>query len=193
MAAAIAFPTVSTIVVGPQGKSVVPIRFPSLSAAASLALVVAALPGCQQSREALAESAIEHAAGRLQVAGDGSRMAAHGDSDASAMQRGETLPLPKDFPADVYLPQDYRINSVMDRGDMQVISLQAPGRVSGLFGAARDSMDRQGWKQTMAMQDSTDNALLTYEKEKRAAVLSFNGGQGMRGVTMSVQLRNERQ
>ena len=117
----------------------------------------------------------------------------HGDSDAPAMQRGEALPLPKDFPGDIYLPQDYRINSVMDRGDMQVISLQAPGRVSGLFGAARDSMDRQGWKQTMAMQDSTDNALLTYEKEKRAAVLSFNGGQGMRGVTMSVQLRNEQQ
>src|SRR6185312_10297553 len=103
-AAAIAFSTVSTVIVGPQGNPVVPIRFPPLAAvAASLALVAAALPGCQQSREALAESAIEHAAGRLQVAGDGGRSAVHGAADALAMQRGDALPLPKDFPGDIYL------------------------------------------------------------------------------------------
>jgi hypothetical protein len=169
----------------------VPTRFPSLPAAAAmLALLAAALSGCRQPREALVESAIERAGGHLQVAGGG-RMAVQRDAGTPAVPRGETLPLPRDFPTDIYLPQDYRINSVMDRGDMQVISLQAPGRVSGLFGAARDAMDRQGWKQTMAMQDSTDNALLTYEKDKRAAVLSFNGGPGIHGVTMSVQLRDE--
>ena len=163
-----------------------PIRFHVLPVvAASFALALATLSGCQQSREALADSAIEHAAGQLTAARDGDRV------ETLAMQQGETLPLPEDFPDDIYLPRGYRINSVMDRGDMQIISLQAPGRVSGLFGDARDSMDRHGWKQTLAMQNSTDNAVLTYEKERRAAVLSFNSGHGVAGVTVSVQLRNE--
>lgn len=162
------------------------IRFHALpGVAASFTLILATLSGCQQSREALADSAIEHAAGQLEPAGDGDRVG------AMAMQQDETLPLPKDFPDDIYLPLGYRIDSVMDRGDMKVISLQAPGRVSGLFGDARDSMDRHGWKQTLAMQNSTDNAVLTYEKERRAAVLSFNSGRGMTGVTVSVQLRTE--
>jgi hypothetical protein len=164
----------------------VPIRFLALAGVVlSFALVLAMLPGCRQSREALADSAIEHAAGQLTAARDGDRVA------IPTMQHGETLPLPEDFPDDIYLPRGYRINSVMDRGDMQVISLQAPGRVSGLFGDARDSMDRHGWKQTLAMQNSIDNAVLTYEKERRAAVLSFNSGHGMAGVTVSVQLRSE--
>lgn len=170
----------------------VPIRFHALAgAAASLALALTVPSGCRQSREAHTHSDIEHAAGQLKAARDGDRVTSRDRAVAATMQQEATLPLPEDFPDDIYLPRDYRINSVMDRGDMQVISLQAPGQVSGLFGAARDSMDRHGWKQTLAMQNSTDNAVLTYEKERRAAVLSFNSGHGVAGVTVSVQLRNE--
>src|SRR3546814_9439756 len=87
---------------------------------------------------------------------------------------GGALALPDDFPDDIYLPADYRINSLMDRGTLRVVSLQAPGQVSALFGDARVSMDLRGWKQVLAMRDATDSALLTYEKDDRAAVLSFN-------------------
>jgi hypothetical protein len=167
---------------------------PAVVAALLLSMVAPSLlSGCRQSREALADSAIGHAASPLKAASDNDRVASGGHVETLAMQQGETLPLPADFPDDVYLPRDYRINSVMDRGGLRVISLQAPGRVPGLFGAARDAMDRHGWKQTLAMQDATDNAVLTYEKDRRAAVLSFNSGGGVRGVTMSVQLRGERQ
>src|SRR3546814_1493917 len=81
---------------------------------------------------------------------------------------------------------DYRINSLMDRGTLRVVSLQAPGQVSALFGDARVSMDLRGWKQVLAMRDATDSALLTYEKDDRAAVLSFNDDRSG-GVTINVQ------
>lgn len=156
--------------------------------AASLATV--ALAGCQKTQEALADSAIERASGgQLQVQRDGDAVTFLDGEGSLAMRSGEALPLPEDFPDDVYLPTDYRINSVMDMDGVRVISLQAPGRVSGLFGAAREAMGRQGWKQTMAMQNAADTAMLSFEKDQRAAVLSFNGSRG-EDVTMSVQVRS---
>src|SRR3546814_9386054 len=101
---------------------------------------------------------------------------------------GGALALPDDFPDDIYLPADYRINSLMDRGTLRVVSLQAPGQVSALFGDARVSMDLRGWKQVLAMRDAPDSALLTYEKDERAAVLSFTDDSSG-GVTINVQLR----
>lgn len=156
--------------------------------AASLATV--ALAGCQKTQEALADSAIERASGgQFQVQRDGDTVTTLGEEGELAMRGGEALPLPEDFPDDIYLPSDYRINSVMDLDGMRVISLQAPGRVAGLFGAAREAMGRDGWKQTMAMQNAADTAMLSFEKGKRAAVLSFNGSRG-EDVTMSVQVRS---
>src|SRR3546814_14080210 len=76
----------------------------------------------------------------------------------------------------------------MDRGTLRVVSLQAPGQVSALFGDARASMDLRGWKQVMAMRDATDSALLTYEKDDRAAVLSFKDDRSG-GVTINVAPR----
>ena len=45
----------------------------------------------------------------------------------------------------------------------------------------------------MSMQHSADSAMLSYEKDARAAVLSFNRGEGSDGVVMAVQLREETQ
>ncbi len=101
----------------------------------------------------------------------------------------EALRLPADFPADVFVPDDYRVDSVMDAGAVQVISLRALGRVPGVFADARRAMRAQGWTQTLAMQNAGDSAMLSFEKDSRAAVLSFNPGHGGRDVAMSVQLR----
>lgn len=155
---------------------------------------VVALGGCRKSQESIADAAIERASGgKVKVDRDGDRMTIKTDQGEMAVQSGEALPLPKDFPGDVYLPPGYRINSVMDLGGAKVLSLQADGKVSVLFDAARAAMDKQGWKQTMAMQNSTDTAMLAYEKDQRAAVLSFNDNSGDSGVTMSVQLRDKSQ
>lgn len=157
-----------------------------------LALIVLpiALAGCKKATDSLTEAAIEHASnGKVKVERDGARTVIKTRDGEMAMQAGKALPLPKDFPADVYLPGKYSINSVMDMGGMQVLSMQAPGEVAGLFADARSAMEAQGWKQTMAMQNASDNAMLSFEKDKRATVLSFNQAQDQ-GVTMSVQVRS---
>lgn len=160
-----------------------PIRLPAIANLATLVLSVVALAGCPQSRDAFVDSAREPATRALPAyAGQ----AAHGA--ATEPHGGGTLALPDDFPDDIYLPADYRINSLMDRGALRVVSLRAPGRVSTLFGDARASMDRRGWKQVMSMREDTDSALLTYEKDDRAAVLSFDDDRSG-GVTINVQLR----
>ena len=164
-----------------------PIRPSTVTFLGALVLLVAA-PGCRQSREAFAESTPDPAPMRL-AAGEAQApaVAAH-----ARVARGEALPLPADFPTDVYLPPGYRIDSLMDRGNLRVVSLRAPGRVSTLYDAARDSMRGLGWKQTLAMRDAGASAMLTYEKADRVAVLSFDDDQrNADAVTVSVQLRSE--
>ena len=165
---------------------VVPIHLSPFLLLGALALATA-VSGCRQPREALADSVLDPAALGL---------SAH-DAHAGAPRRpgtahGEALPLPADFPDDVYLPPGYRIDSLMDRGDLRVVSLRAPGRVAALFEAARSSMDERGWKQTLAMREAGDSAMLSYEKAGRTTVLSFNGaGDGRDAVAISVQLRRD--
>lgn len=153
-----------------------------------------ALAGCHDAQRAITDAGIE--AGRAgtprvdrEHAGSVAGNRTHAGS--TLIVPTEALLLPVDFPADVFVPGGYRVNSVMDTGPMQVISLQADGRVSALFANARSTMQAHGWIQTMAMQSSADSAMLSYEKDSRAAVLSFN--QAARGVTMSVQVRRARQ
>lgn len=162
---------------------------PSLLTNATLATLIvslAAASGCRQSREAFIDPAPERPAMRLPAPDP-----LHSPvGDRTAVAHGDALSLPGDFPDDVYLPADYRINSLMDRGALRVVSLRVPGHVSTLFDAARASMGKRGWKQTLAMRDASDSALLNYEKDGRAAVLSFNDDSGTGGVTMNVQLHS---
>jgi len=175
------------------GTRVVPIRLSIAMLLGALALAAAA-SGCRQSREAFADSAgapaLAPAAIGLAAHDTQAAAARHGAGVAAA--RGEALPLPADFPDDVYLPPGYRIDSLMDRGNLRVVSLRAPGRVSSLFEAARSSMDERGWKQALAMREGGDSAMLSYEKADRTTVLSFsNAGDDRGAVAVSVQLRSD--
>ncbi|GAA3913510.1 hypothetical protein [Luteimonas lutimaris] len=165
-----------------------PIRLSIAMLLGALALAAVA-SGCRQSREAFADSALAPAAMGL-PAHEAQATAARRVAGIGAA-RGEALPLPADFPDDVYLPPGYRIDSLMDRGNLRVVSLRAPGRVSSLFEAARSSMDERGWKQALAMREGGDSAMLSYEKADRTTVLSFSDAGDDRGaVAVSVQLRS---
>lgn len=146
--------------------------------ATAFALLVLAFAGCSPSREALSQAG---------AAGPTVPPLTADDVPVPALAVDEALALPENFPDDVYLPSDYRLTSVMDRGGLRVLSLQAPGRVPLLFDAARRAMRDSGWTQTIAVQDAGDTAMLGWEKERRAAVLSLHAGGG--GVAMSLQLR----
>ncbi|MGI8561854.1 MAG: hypothetical protein ACR2J7_10590 [Luteimonas sp.] len=155
-----------------------------------LACAVFSIAGCQKATEAATEAAIARASGqKVEVDRDGGHVRIKTADGELNMQAGESLPLPADFPKDIYLPGRYDVNSVMDMGGMQVVSVSTRGKVSGVFAEAQQAMADAGWKQTLSMQHSADNAMLSYEKDARAAVLSFNKGEGGDGVVMGVQLR----
>ncbi len=158
-----------------------------------LACAAFSIAGCQKAADTATEAAIARASGqKVEVERDGSHVRIKTADGELSMQAGESLPLPADFPKDVYLPSRYDINSVMDMGGMQVVSVRAPGKVSGVYAQAQQAMVAAGWTQTLSMQHSADNAMLSYEKGERAAVLSFNKGEGGDGVVMSVQLRAQK-
>lgn len=116
---------------------------------------------------------------------------AHATAPVQAPARPrEPLALPADFPGDVYLPDDHAVGSVLDVEGVRVVSVTSGGRVPGLFADARAQMLAQGWRQTLAMQHAGDDAMATFEKDGRAAVLSFAAQPGG-GVVLSVQLRRD--
>ncbi len=154
-------------------------------------VVVAGLAatGCER----VADGAVERTGGgQVKIERDGDAVVVKSADGQVAVQGGESLPLPAAFPKDVYLPEGYAINSVMDLEGVNVLNLRAPGKVPELFADAREAMAGHGWKETMAMQHSVDSAMLAYEKTDegngaRSATLSFNDG-GEHGVSVSVQL-----
>ena len=159
-----------------------------------VAVALLALAGCQRADNRLADATIERALqGRAAAERDGDAVASRAAEGGPSTRAGESLPLPADFPGDVYLPADYAANSVMDLHGVSMVSLSAPGDVSTLFKAARDGMRAQGWTQTLAAQHSVDAAMLAFEKpaegERRGATLSFNRHNGGDQVIVGVQLR----
>lgn len=158
---------------------------------AMVAMAGLLLSGCQRASDSMVERA---SGGQLKVERDGDTVVLKTAEGEMTMQGGESLPLPKGFPDDVYLPDGYAINSVMDLEGVNVLGLHAPGKVPGLFADAREAMAAHGWKETMAMQHSADSAMLAFEKSgdgdrARNAMLAFNDG-GEQGVSVSVQLRS---
>jgi hypothetical protein len=157
-------------------------RWPVLPVLACLLFVA----GCQKTGATATGAAIARAGDPVEAIGH----PAVSDGDAG-------LPLPDNFPKDVYLPARYTVDSAMDMGGTAMVAMTAPGRVTALFAEARSTMRTQGWTQTMAAQHSVDNAVLVFEKDQRNATLSFNRAQGDdapgEGVLVSVQLRDPAQ
>lgn len=154
------------------------------------------LPGCQRAADSMTEAAMEAATGgKVKVDRDGDKVVFKTADGEMVVQGGDVLPLPEDFPGDVYLPDGYTVNSVMDLQGVSVVGMRAPGKVTALFADARKRMAEQGWKETVAMQHSADSAMLAFEKgadgDRREAMLSF--GEDGDSVQVSVQLRKERQ
>ena len=157
-----------------------------------LACLVFAGAGCQKTGATATAAAIARAGEPVDAAGHAVPIA-YRAGDAAFSAGDSSLPLPDNFPKDVYLPARYTVDSVLDMGGTAMVAMTAPGRVTALFADARNAMQAQGWTQTMAAQHSVDNAVLAFEKDQRNATLSFNRAQGddatRDGVIVSVQLR----
>jgi len=157
----------------------------------SLAIAVC-LGGCDKAAGVATEVAIKTASGqKVDVERDGDKVTYRTEEGEMTMQGGVDLPLPTDFPKDIYLPKTYVVNSVMDMGGMRMVAVMAPQPVPALFNSASEAMRQQGWKQVTAMQHASGNAMLAFEKEKRHVSLSFNSNRQGAGTLVSVQMRED--
>lgn len=155
-----------------------------------LCCMALALAGCKKSAEEnLAEAALEKATGhKVDVDKDGESITIKTDEGEMKIHSGDSATLPVNFPKDVYLPTGYAVESVMEVNKTQLVALKAPGEVAKLYADARTAMEKQGWKQTMAMQGSANEGLLAYEKDGRKATVSFNGEGAGEPVSIGLQV-----
>ena len=160
----------------------------SLLAAAALAVVV--LAGCSKSpEERIAEAAIGAMTGKdVSVDKDGEKVTFGSGDQAVTISGGDSAELPAGFPKDIWLPADYKVESVMDSTGFTMVSVHADGSIKEASAAAQKTMEGAGWKRTMAAQDDT-NSMLAFEQGDRNALLSFDR-HDERGVVYTVQLSN---
>ena len=141
-----------------------------------LALIAIGTTGCAKSPgEHLGEVAIAAATGhKVDVDEHGGKVTFKTDQGEMQVASGASATLPSDFPKDVYLPARYTVESVMQMPNAQVLALDTSGDIPSMFAAASRHMQAQGWKQTMAMQQTASTQMLAFEKEQRNAMLTFN-------------------
>ena len=144
--------------------------------AATLLLVM--LSGCGQSPEGAAPD--ETLRGSALAAADGGEAPApRGASDAAAR-------LPGDFPDNVFLPEEYQVDSILDNGEFTMVAVRARGDVGTLAETARASMESAGWTQQMVAGDDRSR-IYGFRQEQQVASLSFDR-HGDGGVLYTVQL-----
>ncbi len=160
---------------------------PYFIVAALLALV--ALAACGKSAdEAASEAAIRAATGEnATVERNGDVTTISTEDGALKMTAGDDLALPDDFPDDIYLPDDYQVRSVMELGGDDVISVSASGTLQSVFDEASAAMQRQGWKQVMAMQRDS-HRMLGFEKGERQIRLMIVAADD--GVMLNLQMES---
>ncbi len=170
-------------------------RTAALFAGVLLSTALLATACSKSPEERLAEAAIENATGKdVDIERDGEQMTIRTDEGEMKMSAGEALPLPADFPRDVYLPDSYKVATVMDMGPMKAINLTTSAKVSTLFAEAGPAMKAQGWTQKMAIQQAAGHAMLSFEKDKRNVSLSFTESRSVAGQTVvSLQLQQPQQ
>ena len=99
---------------------------------------------------------------------------------------GDSAQLPDGFPDNVFLPEEYKVDSTLASGDFTMVSLRAPGDVGTLAEAARASMESSGWKQQMMAGDDSSR-IYAFRHEQQVASLSFDRHDDG-GVLYTVQL-----
>ena len=144
--------------------------------------------GCQRTADAATEAALERASGHeVAIDRDGKRARILTPDGEINLATGGGMPLPDDFPADLFLPPTYAVNSVMEVGDARLVNMESEGTVAAMFDAARSAMQRRGWSQTLAMQQA-DSGMLGFSRDGREATYTFTGhGEGQ--LAIGIQLR----
>jgi hypothetical protein len=171
-------------------------RTTTLSIAAIATVAILSAAGCKRAGEAAAEAAIAAASGgKVDVDQDGGTTTIRSKDGQQAMTvtTGDDAKLPADFPKDVFLPADYKVESVLEMPGAMVTHVQTGGSVASVAADADKGMQAQGWKQTMTMAQSEQAHIVMWEKGERHATLTIAGDGGQGDVQVGYQLATSRQ
>jgi hypothetical protein len=146
-------------------------------------LLIAGLSACGQSPDDRMANVIAGSAAALDDAGD-SVVLGSGD-EAMTISSGERARLPANFPADVFMPDEYTIESALDSAGFSMVSLRTGGDVVALAERASREMQAEGWTRSMMAGDE-QSRILTFQNRRNVAALSFDRADD--GVVYSVQL-----
>ena len=155
----------------------------------------AALCACGRNQESAAEALAGQAleaqdeAARLDVRPTEGSGAPEQRTDDGRLQYAadENVPLPADFPADVVLPADYTVVSVMRMGPSQSLVLRSPEPVAALVEHYKSGQSRHGWRETMSML-GPEGAALGFEKAGRGMLVNLRPDlEGKTTVSLSLQ------
>ena len=139
------------------------------------------LSACQRAQDAAVEAALERATGtELEVKDGGKQMTIkteQGDLKIASAEAGGSVALPPDFPGDIYLPREHRVDSAIDMAGMQMVNLTSPAGLQPLYDEVGKSMTTQGWKREMTMQEE-GGATLMYSKDERQVIYQLVKGDG---------------
>ena len=102
----------------------------------------------------------------------------------------QLLDLPADFPGDVPLPAQYRVDSVSDLGPLLVATLVTPEPVPQLFAESGQRLPALGWRSSAEIRHATGNAMRVYRKGEREVSLSFAPHRRGSDSVITVQLRD---
>ena len=111
------------------------------------------------------------------------------DAQLQIAREGEALSMPKDFPADVFVPAGLVVRNSMAVPRMLTVSGEVPGSVADVFEQARAAMQQQGWHEKRVQQRPTMQ-MLSLEKDGREAVINVMEREG--AVQVSYSLRSPR-
>lgn len=138
------------------------------------------LTACQKAAEKVAEAALEKATGnKIDLKRDGNSMSIktdQGEFKVAGSVDGESVPMPDDFPKDVFLPEKGKINSAMDMAGMKMVNIITNASSGEISAQVQKSMEAQGWKREMAMQGEEGSATFVYSKDKRQTVYQMMKG-----------------
>ena len=100
---------------------------PAVTVLAVAALSVVVSAGCSKSpEERITEAAIGAITGKdVAVDKDGEKVTFGSGDEAVTISGGDAAELPATFPKDVWLPSDYKVESVMDSTGFTMVSLRA--------------------------------------------------------------------
>ena len=137
-----------------------------------VAIAAFGLAGCGESgSEAAAEAMASQVLGQdVEVDADGETVTI-GDL---RMSSGKAAVVPDDFPEDVYLPDDYTMESLIQGKDSTALHMSTGVAADQLFADATAAMEANGWTPGWNVPPSDGAGIASFEKDNRRASLTVD-------------------